>query len=160
MRSNKVAKTENSPDPDMHAVTLTELLSRGNLRGNLFAEACPSREILKHVTSRWGVLLLVALLGGTHRFSDLRRKIGGVSEKMLAQTLQWLEADGFVLRVSYPVVPPHVEYSLTPLGNEVALRVRDLADWVEVKLPEILQARTEPKASVRSSEGITTHRLR
>ena len=160
MRSNKVAKTENSPDPDMHAVTLTELLSRGNLRGNLFAEACPSREILKHVTSRWGVLLLVALLGGTHRFSDLRRKIGGVSEKMLAQTLQWLEADGFVLRVSYPVVPPHVEYSLTPLGNEVALRVRDLADWVEVKLPEILQARTEPKASARPNEGVTTHRLR
>ena len=160
MRSNKVAKTENSPDPDMHAVTLTELLSRGNLRGNLFAEACPSREILKHVTSRWGVLLLVALLAGTHRFSDLRRKIGGVSEKMLAQTLQWLEADGFVLRVSYPVVPPHVEYSLTPLGNEVALRVRDLADWVEVKLPEILQARTEPKASARKSERITTHRLR
>lgn len=160
MPSNKVAKTEKSPDPDMTAVTLTELLSRGNLRGNLFAEACPSREILKHVTSRWGVLLLVALLGGTHRFSDLRRKIGGVSEKMLAQTLQWLEADGFVLRVSYPVVPPHVEYSLTPLGNEVALRVRDLADWVEVKLPEILQARTEPKASARQSEGITTHRLR
>jgi DNA-binding HxlR family transcriptional regulator len=160
MPSNKVAKTEKSPDPDMTAVTLTELLSRGNLRGNLFAEACPSREILKHVTSRWGVLLLVALLGGTHRFSDLRRKIGGVSEKMLAQTLQWLEADGFVLRVSYPVVPPHVEYSLTPLGNEVALRVRDLADWVEVKLPEILQARAEPKASARPSGGVTTHRLR
>lgn len=160
MPSNKVAKTEKSPDPDMPAVTLTELLSRGTMRGNLFAEACPSREILKHVTSRWGVLLLVALLGGTHRFSDLRRKIGGVSEKMLAQTLQWLEADGLVLRVSYPVVPPHVEYSLTPLGNEVALRVRDLADWVEVKLPEILQARTEPKASARQSERITTHRLR
>jgi hypothetical protein len=87
-------------------------------------------------------------------------KIGGVSEKMLAQTLQWLEADGFVLRVSYPVVPPHVEYSLTPLGNEVALRVRDLADWVEVKLPEILQARAEPKASARPSGGVTTHRLR
>ena len=160
MPSNKVAKTEKSPDPDMTAVTLTELLSRGNLRGNLFAEACPSREILKHVTSRWGVLLLVALLGGTHRFSDLRRKIGGVSEKMLAQTLQWLEADGFVLRVSYPVVPPHVEYSLTPLGNEVALRVRDLADWVEVRLPEILRARPEPKAADRPSKAITTHRLR
>lgn len=115
-------------------------------------------EILKHVTSRWGVLLSWRH-GRDDRFSDLRRKIGG-GEKMLAQTLQWLEADGFVLRVSYPVVPPHVEYLLTPLGNEVALRVRDLADWVEVKLPEILQARTEPKALVRSSEGITTHRLR
>ena len=154
MPANLKARTENAP------VTLSELLSRGDVRGDLFAEACPSREILKHVTSRWGVLLLVALLGGTHRFSDLRRKIGGVSEKMLAQTLQWLEADGFVLRVSYPVVPPHVEYSLTPLGKEVALRVRDLADWVEVKLPEILRARPEPKAADRPSKAITTHRLR
>ena len=154
MPANLKARTENAP------VTLSELLSRGDLRGDLFAEACPSREILKHVTSRWGVLLLVALLAGTHRFSDLRRKIGGVSEKMLAQTLQWLEADGFVLRVSYPVVPPHVEYSLTPLGKEVALRVRDLADWVEVKLPEILRARPEPKAADRPSKAITTHRLR
>ena len=154
MPSNLKARTENAP------VTLSELVSRGDVRGDLFAEACPSREILKHVTSRWGVLLLVALLAGTHRFSDLRRKIGGVSEKMLAQTLQWLEADGFVLRVSYPVVPPHVEYSLTPLGKEVALRVRDLADWVEVKLPEILRARPEPKAADRPSKAITTHRLR
>ena len=141
MRSNKVAKTENSPDPDMHAVTLTELLSRGNLRGNLFAEACPSREILKHVTSRWGVLLLVALLAGTHRFSDLRRKIGGVSEKMLAQTLQALESDGFVLRTSFPVVPPHVEYSLTPMGTEIAGQVQTLADWIEHNLSTILQTR-------------------
>ena len=109
-------------------------------RGNVFAAQCPSREVLKHVTSRWGVLVLVALLGGTHRFSDLRRKIGGVSERMLAQTLQWLEQDGFVLRTSYPVVPPHVEYSLTPLGHEVGLRVEALADWIQEKLPNILAA--------------------
>jgi len=109
-------------------------------RGNVFAAQCPSRDVLKHVTSRWGVLVLVALLGGTHRFSDLRRKIGGVSERMLAQTLQWLEQDGFVLRTSYPVVPPHVEYSLTPLGQEVGLRVEALADWIQEKLPNILAA--------------------
>lgn len=96
--------------------TLAELMRRGNV----FAEECPSREILRHVTSRWGVLILVALLDGTHRFSDLRRKVGGVSEKMLSQTLQALEADGFVLRTSFPVVPPHVEYSLTAPGEEVA----------------------------------------
>jgi DNA-binding HxlR family transcriptional regulator len=109
-------------------------------RGELFSEKCPSREVLKHVTSRWGVLLLVALLGGTLRFSDLRRKVNGISEKMLAQTLQWLEGDGFVERISYPVVPPHVEYRLTPLGGEVGLKVAALADWIEVKLPEILAA--------------------
>lgn len=116
-------------------------LSEALQRGDLFAAQCPSREVLTHVTSRWGVLVLVALRGGTHRFSELRRKIGGVSEKMLAQTLQWLEGDGFVRRVAYPVVPPHVEYSLTPLGEEVAQHVQGLADWIEVKLPEILQNR-------------------
>ncbi|MDD0838843.1 helix-turn-helix domain-containing protein [Curvibacter sp. HBC61] len=116
-------------------------LAEGLERGNLFSEACPSREVLRHVTSRWGVLVLVALLRKTHRFSELRRKINGVSEKMLAQTLQWLESDGLVLRVSYPVVPPHVEYSLTPLGQEVGLRVEDLADWIEGNLPRMMEAR-------------------
>ena len=116
------------------APSLTEQMRNGNL----FAEKCPSRDVLKHVTSRWGVLILVALQGGTHRFSDLRRKMGGVSEKMLAQTLQWLEADGFVNRKSYPVIPPHVEYSLTPLGEEVAEEVAALADWIEVNLPRVV----------------------
>lgn len=110
-------------------------------RGDLFAENCPSREVLKHVTSRWGVLILVALLGGMHRFSDLRRKVSGVSERMLAHTLQGLEGDGLVLRKSYPVVPPRVEYSLTPLGMEAARKVEDLADWIEGNLSQILDAR-------------------
>ena len=108
--------------------TTIPTLSEQMRDGNLFAEQCPSREVLKHVTSRWGVLILVALRQGTHRFSDLRRKMGGVSEKMLAQSLQALEQDGFVNRVSYPVVPPHVEYSLTPLGTEVSEKVAALAD--------------------------------
>ncbi|QJR20526.1 helix-turn-helix transcriptional regulator [Pelagibacterium halotolerans] len=106
-------------------------------RGQLFSEACPSREVLKHLTSRWGVLVLIALLQGTHRFSALRRKVGGVSERMLAQTLQWLEEDGMVDRHAYPVVPPHVEYSLTPLGREAAEKVSGLADWIETNLPRI-----------------------
>ncbi|NYU10085.1 transcriptional regulator [Leclercia sp. J807] len=114
--------------------------------GNLFAEQCPSRDVLKHVTSRWGVLILVALRQGTHRFSDLRRKMGGVSEKMLAQSLQALEQDGFVNRVSYPVVPPHVEYSLTPLGEEVSEKVAALADWIELNLPQVMSNRDERAA--------------
>jgi DNA-binding HxlR family transcriptional regulator len=72
-----------------------------------------------------------------HRFSELRRTIGGVSERMLAQTLQQLEGDGMVSRVAYQVVPPHVEYSLTPLGREAAEKVRVLADWIELSLPRI-----------------------
>ncbi len=107
-------------------------------RGEVLATECPSREILKHVTSQWGVLVLVALMEGTHRFSELRRKVGGVSEKMLAQTLQQLERDGFVDRVSHPVVPPHVEYSLTPLGEGIGAQVEALTDWIETNLPEIM----------------------
>nr|WP_216660504.1 MULTISPECIES: helix-turn-helix domain-containing protein [unclassified Brenneria] len=113
------------------------------MQGDLFAEKCPSRQILNHVTSRWGVLILVALLDGTLRFSQLRRRIDGVSERMLAQTLQWLENDGFVLRTAYPVVPPHVEYSLTPMGKEVSERVKILADWIEENIGMILAAQQE-----------------
>lgn len=123
----------------MTASTLSQQLRDGNL----FAEQCPSREVLKHVTSRWGVLILVALRDGTHRFSDLRRKMGGVSEKMLAQSLQALEQDGFINRVSYAVVPPHVEYSLTPLGEQVSDKVAALADWIELNLPQVLAQREE-----------------
>lgn len=125
-------------------LTLSEQLRDGNL----FAAECPSREVLKHVTSRWGVLILVALRNGTHRFSDLRRKMGGVSEKMLAQSLQALEQDGFVNRVSRPVVPPHVEYSLTPLGEQISDRVAALADWIELNLPEVLATREERESRV------------
>ncbi|TYZ14271.1 helix-turn-helix transcriptional regulator [Hymenobacter lutimineralis] len=116
-----------------------EGLSGKLLRGDLLSAACPSRIILKHMTSRWGVLVLISLEGNTRRFSELRRLIGGVSERMLAQTLQWLEADGLVKRVAYEVVPPHVEYSLTPLGQEAAAKVRDLADWIEGSLPSLMQ---------------------
>ena len=110
-------------------------------RGDVFEPRCPSREIMKRVTSSWGVLALIALSPGTLRFSELRRKMNGVSERMLAQTLQWLEADGLVLRQAHDVVPPHVEYSLTPLGREAAERVRGLADWIEASLPQIIARR-------------------
>lgn len=110
-------------------------------RGDVYAPACPSRGILEHVTSRWGVLILVALLEDTHRFSELRRKVGGVSEKMLAQTLQTLEADGFVHREVFPEIPPRVEYSLTPLGREAAAHVQTLVQWIEGNLGRVLAAR-------------------
>jgi DNA-binding HxlR family transcriptional regulator len=118
-------------------------LSERLRRGEVFAADCPSREVLKHITSRWGTLTLVALLNGTQRFSDLRRKISGISEKMLAQTLQGLEGDGLVLRRAHDVVPPHVDYTLTPLGLEAAQRVEALTDWIEINLPQIMQARRQ-----------------
>jgi DNA-binding HxlR family transcriptional regulator len=111
------------------------------LRGDLFSESCPSRDILKHVMSRWGVLLLVALGDGAQRFGELRRKVGGISEKMLAQTLVWLEQDGFVQRIAHPVAPPRVEYRLTPLGEEASIKLKELAIWIEENLGAMLAAR-------------------
>jgi DNA-binding HxlR family transcriptional regulator len=105
------------------------------------AAGCPSRTVLEHVTSRWGVLILAALLDGTRRFSELRRLVGGVSEKMLAQTLQTLERDGFVHREAHPVIPPHVDYSLTRLGEDAARQVWMLARWSEAHVLEVLAAR-------------------
>ena len=106
---------------------------------------CPSRAVLKHLTSQWGVLVLLALRGGTLRFSGLRRRIGGISERMLAQTLDVLEGDGMVQRVAHPVVPPHVDYSLSPLGAEAARRVAELTGWIEANLAA-LRAPAEPGA--------------
>ena len=108
---------------------------------NVLAAECPSRSVLKHLTSQWGVLVLLALSEGTLRFSALRRRVGGVSERMLAQTLQVLEGDGLILRTAHQVVPPHVDYSLTDLGREAARRVADLTGWIEANLPRIVAAR-------------------
>jgi DNA-binding HxlR family transcriptional regulator len=123
------------------------------LRGDVFSEHCPSREVLKHVTGRWGVLLLVALGDGTQRFGELRRRIGGISEKMLAQTLVWLEQDGLVQRIVHSSAAPRVEYRLTPLGQEISAKLRELTDWIEDKLDAILSA--QHRISGRAVPGET-----
>ena len=110
-------------------------------RGNLMAPDCPSRPILQHLTSRWGALVMIALAIEPHRFAQLRRRVGGISERMLAQTLDELEADGFVLRTAHPVVPPHVDYELTAMGREAAEHVLGLTRWIEGALPRIMAGR-------------------
>ncbi|HMS94251.1 MAG TPA: helix-turn-helix domain-containing protein [Tabrizicola sp.] len=112
-------------------------------RGNLMAPDCPSRPVLQHLTSRWGALVMIALAIGPHRFAQLRRRVGGISERMLAQTLDELEADGFVLRTAHPVVPPHVDYELTALGREAAEHVLGLTRWIEDALPRIMAGRQD-----------------
>ncbi len=102
---------------------------------------CPHRLVLEHVTSRWGVLVLMELLERSYRFSELRRAIGGVSEKMLTQTLQTLERDGLVHRDAKAVIPPRVDYSLTDLGREAAVQVRALAAWTGERMPDVERAR-------------------
>lgn len=128
-------------DIEPPGASLRATLARQTQGAQLMAAACPSRAVLSHLTSRWAVLVLVLLLGGTRRFSELRREVGGVSEKMLAQTLEALAGDGFVLRHAYLVIPPKVEYSLTPLGREAAERLAVLVDWIEDNYPRIEQAR-------------------
>lgn len=96
----------------------------------VFPAACPSRVVLDHVTSKWGVLLLVALTEGPQRWSELRRRAEGISEKMLAQTLKTLERDGFVEREAYPVIPPKVDYRLTDSGGQLAELLLPLVEWV------------------------------
>ncbi|MFF6781861.1 winged helix-turn-helix transcriptional regulator [Streptomyces sp. NPDC012510] len=102
---------------------------------------CPHRLVLEHVTSRWGVLVLIALLERSYRFGELRRAVGRVSEKMLTQTLQTLERDGLVHRDAKPVIPPRVDYSLTDLGREAAEQIRALAAWTEHRMAAVQKAR-------------------
>ncbi len=128
-------------DGPLHRAPPPSLLAEARQRGDVMACDCPSRLVLNHLTSRWGVLVLIALESGTQRFSQLRRSIGGVSERMLAQTLQQLEGDGLVRRHAFDVVPPHVEYALTPLGQGAAEKVRELTDWVELNIGAILEHR-------------------
>jgi len=99
---------------------------------------CQSRVVLDHVTSKWGVLVLVALPGETLRWGELRRRAQGISEKMLAQTLRTLERDGLVHRDAQPVIPPRVDYSLTERGRELATLLLPLVEWTVVHAEEIL----------------------
>ena len=119
-------------------VSIKELRALPGFDDTLLTEGCPTRVILDHVTSKWGVLVLLALSDGTHRWGELRRAVDGISEKMLAQTLRILEADGLVNRDAHPTIPPHVEYSLTPLGRDLVDRLLPLVEWIARQADVIL----------------------
>ena len=108
------------------------------LTDGVLAAACPSRTVLDHVTSKWGVLLLVALSELTMRWGELRRIVEGISEKLLAQTLRTLEADGIVHREVTGSVPPRVDYSLTARGSELVARLLPLMEWIVDNADEIV----------------------
>ena len=107
----------------------------------IFPAACPSRTVLDHVTSKWGVLVLLALSREPHRWGELRRGIEGISEKMLAQTLRTLEGDGFVHREVQAVIPPRVDYSLTARGRALTEHLLPLMGWIDDNAAEILAPR-------------------
>ncbi|KZE98151.1 MULTISPECIES: winged helix-turn-helix transcriptional regulator [Rhodococcus] len=117
-----------------------------SLEASVFARDCASRQTLQNATSRWGVLALAALTEGDYRFNALRRRVDGVSERMLSQTLQTLERDGLVVRTVLETIPPKVEYSLTPLGRDVGTRLSDLIELIEGNMPAVLESRAEHDA--------------
>lgn len=113
------------------------------LVADVFARDCPSRSALENVAGKWGILAMGALHEGAHRFNALRRRVDGVSEKMLSQTLHALERDGMVRRDVQTTIPPHVEYSLTPLGEKVAGKLVDLIEVLEDRIDEVKSARAD-----------------
>ncbi|MFD0930077.1 winged helix-turn-helix transcriptional regulator [Methylophilus glucosoxydans] len=110
---------------------------------NAYQAACPTRLMLNRIADKWTVLVLGLLENETKRFSTLQREIGGISQKMLTQTLRGLERDGLIARTVYPEVPPRVEYKITPLGNTLVGLLAALRDWSETHMDEVLQAQRD-----------------
>jgi DNA-binding HxlR family transcriptional regulator len=111
---------------------------------------CPVRDVLDRIGDRWSLLTLAALEGGTLRFTELKRAIGDISQRMLAQTLRTLERDGYVTREVFPTIPPRVEYTLTDLGESLLARVKTLIRWAEENHGRVRRARkayTPPPAA-------------
>ncbi|MFI8276106.1 winged helix-turn-helix transcriptional regulator [Streptomyces sp. NPDC085929] len=117
------------------------MVEASGLPANVYSAKCPTRQVLDHISGKWTILVVDALLEGTLRYTDLMRRIEGVSQKMLTQTLRGLEADGFVTRTVYPTIPPRVEYDLTELGRSLAEPISALRLWTETHINEIERAR-------------------
>ncbi len=126
---------------------------RSRQHPNVFDPRCGSQRVLDLIANRWTALVIYALAGGTQRYSELQRKIGGVSQKMLTQTLRKLEQEGLVERRVYPVVPPKVEYSLTPLGRTLTEPLRAICKWAEKHLPELERVRGVANTRARRTES-------
>ncbi|MDI1299465.1 helix-turn-helix domain-containing protein [Methylotenera sp.] len=108
-----------------------------------FNADCPTRLILNRIADKWTVLVMILLESETKRFSNLQREIGGISQKMLTQTLRGLERDGLVSRKVYATVPPKVEYALTPLGHTLKDLLYAVKTWSETNIKEVLAAQQD-----------------
>ncbi|MFG3441337.1 winged helix-turn-helix transcriptional regulator [Nonomuraea sp. NPDC047897] len=126
---------------DAHPQPVADPEELSKLEFDVFARACASRETFERVTGRWGPLVLAGLHEGPMRFNELRRHVEGVSDKMLTQTLQTLERDGFVHRRAREGFPSRVDYSLTPLGTRTAAKLLELIEQLEGDMPQVLAAR-------------------
>jgi DNA-binding HxlR family transcriptional regulator len=115
------------------------------------AAACPTRQVLSRIADKWSMLVILALEPGTLRFSELRRRVEGVTQKMLTQTLRGLERDGLVTRTAYPTVPVTVEYTLTPLGHGLGQAVATIRAWAIDNIDDVQDARTRFDARPKSA---------
>ena len=109
---------------------------------DVYNQHCPTRMVLDRIADKWTVLVVGALEDKTKRFGELRREIGGVSQKMLTQTLRGLEMDGLVARRVYASVPPKVEYTLTKLGRTLIPVLEAIREWSEQNIEGVLKARS------------------
>ena len=114
---------------------------------------CPSRLVLDRIADKWTTLIIQLLSKKTMRYAELQREIGGISQKMLTQTLRSLERDGLVDRKVYPVVPPKVEYSLSRLGRTLIEPLRALCRWSEKHLPELQANRARARAQAARDQS-------
>ncbi len=117
--------------------------ARGNWPANPYAEDCPTRLVLDRIADKWTVLLLILLSRRSWRFNELRREIGGLTQKMASQTLKGLERDGLVSRKVTPTVPVTVEYSITPLGRTLSETVDALRVWAERHMGDVAKAQVQ-----------------
>jgi DNA-binding HxlR family transcriptional regulator len=115
------------------------------LKYSVHDQNCPSRKVLEIISDKWTILIIEILSVRTFRFGELKKNLGGISQKMLAQTLRKLEQCGLIARKSYPVLPLKVEYSLTPLGKNLAAMLKQVTDWAEQNVSEILEAQNQYK---------------
>ncbi len=118
-------------------------------------EDCEVRQILDRIADKWSLLVIALLDQRTLRFTELRRRIDGISQRMLTVTLRHLERDGLVRRTVYPVVPPRVEYELTPLGKTLNATIQALVEWTETHQAEIAAARSRFDA-LTAEQPLTT----
>lgn len=107
---------------------------------NIYNEKCPTRIVLDRIADKWTVLIIGQLAARTLRFNELKRCIGGITQKVLTQTLKNLERDGMIRRTIYPTSPPKVEYSLTALGESLTVIVQQVKEWSETNVGQILEA--------------------
>ncbi|MFC4256142.1 winged helix-turn-helix transcriptional regulator [Croceibacterium xixiisoli] len=112
-------------------------------RGDVFAANCPTRQLLDRIGDKWSVLILTLLGEETMRFNELKRRVDGVSQKMLSQTLRTLERDGLAFRTARPTVPVTVSYSITPLGRELLGAMQLLIDWAETRMADVSAAQRD-----------------